>query len=100
MRFTTNAKQLSETLVNMNRVINAKNVLPILADIVFTVKDDNLTLKASDSEVTMQTTIALTDYEGEGSFPARQPTDILNGEGGGQGGENRLLLWYVHTACR
>ena len=68
MRFTTNAKQLSETLVNMNRVINAKNVLPILADIVFTVKDDNLTLKASDSEVTMQTTIALTDYEGEGSF--------------------------------
>lgn len=68
MRFTTNAKQLSETLVNMNRVINTKNVLPILADIVFTVKDDNLTLKASDSEVTMQTAIALTDCEGEGSF--------------------------------
>ena len=68
MRFTTNAKQLSETLVNMNRVINTKNVIPILADIVFTVKDDNLTLKASDSEVVMETTIALTDCEGEGSF--------------------------------
>lgn len=68
MRFTTNAKQLSETLVNMNRVINTKNVIPILADIVFTVKDDNLTLKASDSEVIMETTIALTDCEGEGSF--------------------------------
>ena len=68
MRFTTNAKQLSETLVNMNRVINTKNVIPILADIVFTVKDDNLILKASDSEVVMETTIALTDCEGEGSF--------------------------------
>ena len=68
MRFTTNAKQLSETLVNMNRVINTKNVIPILADIVFTVKDDNLTLKASDSEVIMETTITLTDCEGEGSF--------------------------------
>ena len=68
MRFTTNAKQLSETLINMNRVINTKNVIPILADIVFTVKDDNLTLKASDSEVVMETTIALTDCEGEGSF--------------------------------
>lgn len=68
MRFTTNAKQLSETLVNMNRVINTKNVIPILADIVFTVKDDNLTLKASDSEVVMETTIALTDCEGEGIF--------------------------------
>lgn len=68
MRFTTNAKQLSETLVNMNRVINTKNVIPILADIVFTVKDDNLTLKASDSEVIMETNITLTDCEGEGSF--------------------------------
>ena len=77
MRFTTNAKQLSETLVNMNRVINTKNVLPILADIVFTVKDDNLTLKASDSEVTMQTVIALTDYEGEGCF-AINGKDIMD----------------------
>lgn len=77
MRFTTNAKQLSETLVNMNRVINTKNVMPILADIVFTVKDDNLTLKASDSEVTMQTVIALTDYEGEGCF-AINGKDIMD----------------------
>lgn len=77
MRFTTNAKQLSETLVNMNRVINTKNVMPILADIVFTVKDDNLTLKASDSEVTMQTAIALTDYEGEGCF-AINGKDIMD----------------------
>lgn len=68
MNFTTTAKQLSEQLVNMNRVINSKNAMPILADIVFTVKDNILSLKASDSEVTLMANIELTESEGEGCF--------------------------------
>ena len=68
MNFTLAAKQLSEQLVNMNRVINSKNVLPILADIVFTVKGNILSLKASDSEVTLMADIELTESEGEGCF--------------------------------
>ena len=68
MNFTTTAKQLSEQLVNMNRVINSKNALPILADIVFTVKDNILSLKASDSEVTLMADIELAESEGEGCF--------------------------------
>ena len=76
MRFTTSSKQLSEQLMNMSRVINSKNVLPILADIVFTVKGDTLSLKASDSEVTLMTDIILTEAEGEGGF-AVNAKDIL-----------------------
>lgn len=60
----------------MSRVINSKNVLPILADIVFTVKGDTLSLKASDSEVTLMTDIILTEAEGGGGF-AINAKDIL-----------------------
>ena len=52
----------------MNRVINSKNVLPILADIVFTVEGDTLSLKASDSEVMLMADVPLTEASGEGSF--------------------------------
>lgn len=68
MRFTTTTKQLSDILVNMNRVINTKNCLPILADVVFNVKGDTLLLVASDGETTLSTAITLTDCEGEGKF--------------------------------
>ena len=52
----------------MCRVINSKNVLPVLADIVFTVEGDTLSLKASDSEVTLMADVPLTEASGEGSF--------------------------------
>ncbi len=68
MRFTTTVQNLNENLVNMNRVINTKNSLPILSDIVFAVKNGILTLKASDGEVTLMTTIELTESEGDGKF--------------------------------
>lgn len=78
MQFTTTSKELSEVLVNMNRVINSKNVLPILADIIFIVKNSNLTLKVSDGEVTLQADVTITDVEGEGTF-AVNAKDIMEG---------------------
>ena len=79
MRFTTSSKELNEVLVSMNRVINNKNSLPILADIVFDIKDDNLYLKASDGEITLKAEITVTDYEGVGSFAvnAKDITDAV-----------------------
>ena len=76
MKFTTTSKELSEVLVNMNRVINSKNSLPILADVVFTVKENTLSLKASDSENTLMTELTLAEAEGEGSF-AVNAKDIM-----------------------
>ena len=45
MRFSTTSKELGEILVNMNRVINNKCTMPILYDIIFELKEDNLSLK-------------------------------------------------------
>lgn len=58
----------------MSRVINSKNSLPILADIVFDVKEDILNLKASDGEIMLWQKISVTDNEGEGSFAVNAKT--------------------------
>lgn len=68
MRFSTTSKELGEILVNMYRVINNKCTMPILYDIIFELKEDNLSLKASDNEVMLVTNITVTDVEGDGIF--------------------------------
>lgn len=79
MKFTTSSKELNEVLANMNRVINSKNSLPILADIVFDIKGNILSLKASDSEILLMAQTTVTDNEGEGNFAvsAKSITDAV-----------------------
>ena len=68
MKFTASSKEMNEVLTNMNRVINSKNSLPILADIVFEIKNNNLGMKASDGEILLMAQVTVTDNEGEGCF--------------------------------
>ncbi len=68
MRFTVSSTALSSKLTALSRVINSKNALPILGDFVFDISDQTLKLTASDSENTLQTTIELTESDGECSF--------------------------------
>ncbi len=68
MRFTVSSTALSSKLNALSRVINSKNSLPILADFLFDIHDNVLTLTASDSENVMKTQIALTESTGDGSF--------------------------------
>jgi DNA polymerase-3 subunit beta len=68
MRFTVSSSALSSKLVALSKVINSKNALPILGDFVFDIKGNTLSLTASDSENTMQTTVELTDSDGDGRF--------------------------------
>ena len=68
MRFTVSSTALSSKLVALSRVINSKNALPILGDFVFDISGQTLRLTASDSENTMQTTVELTDSDGDGRF--------------------------------
>jgi DNA polymerase-3 subunit beta len=49
-------------------VINSKNALPILGDFVFDINGQTLSLTASDSENTMQTTVELAESDGDGRF--------------------------------
>ena len=68
MRFTVSSTALSNKLVALSKVINSKNALPILGDFVFNISGQTLQLTASDSENTMQTTVELTEADGDGRF--------------------------------
>ena len=68
MKLIVNKALLGEAANLLARVINPKNALPILGDVLFDVKNNEVTLTASDSEVTMSTTIGLDTMEGEGRF--------------------------------
>ena len=68
MRFTVSSTALSSKLNALSRVINSKNSLPILADFVFDIQDNVLTLTASDSENTMKTEVVLNESDGNGRF--------------------------------
>lgn len=68
MRFTVSSTALGSRLLTLGKVINSKNSLPILGDFLFEVNDGRLQLTASDSEVTMKTTIELNENDGNGRF--------------------------------
>lgn len=68
MKFTLSSTALSSKLVALSRVINSKNSLPILADFIFKVDNNVLRLAASDSENMMETSIELTESDGNDSF--------------------------------
>jgi DNA polymerase-3 subunit beta len=68
MRFTLSSTALSNKLSALSKVINSKNALPILGDFVFDIQGQTLTLTASDSENTMQTTVELTESSDNGRF--------------------------------
>lgn len=50
------------------KVINSKNPMPILGDILCEVKDNQLTMMGSDSECSIHTNLELQTMEGEGKF--------------------------------
>lgn len=68
MKFTVSSVSLSAKLSAVGKVINSKNALPILGDIVFEIKDGNLSLTASDSEIWLQTGLELVEGGEEGIF--------------------------------
>ena len=68
MRFTLSSTALSSCLNTLSRVINSKNSLPILDCFLFKVNDGLLSITASDSENTIQSTLKLDSAEGNGDF--------------------------------
>ncbi len=79
MTFSIINSEISNKLQMVSKVVNSKNVLPILDNIIFTITDGILYLKASDSENTLATKITLAQADGEGSFAvsARSITDAM-----------------------
>ena len=70
MKLIVSKSALEDCVKNLCKVINTKNALPILGDILFEVNQKAKTahLTASDSEVTMTYEVVLEECEGEGRF--------------------------------
>lgn len=79
MKFVVSSTELLSHLQIVGRVINTKNTLPILDNLLFQLEDKDLIITASDLESTMITRIPLENVSGEGSvaIPARILTDSL-----------------------
>jgi DNA polymerase-3 subunit beta len=81
MKLIVSKSALEDCVKNLVRVINPKNAMPILGDILFEVnmKQKTAHLTASDGEVTMIYEVVLVECEGEGRFcvSARLLADML-----------------------
>ena len=83
MKFIVSKLALEEAVKNLSRVINSKNALPILGDILFEVnaEEKSVLLTASDSEIWLQYTLTIDDCDGGGRFAVgnKRLADMLKG---------------------
>ena len=68
MKFTIQSTAIEGAAILLSKVINAKNPLPILGDILCEVANNQLTMTGSDGECSIGTTLDLDTMEGEGRF--------------------------------
>ena len=66
MDFVISSSQLLSHLQIVSRVVNSKNALPILDNVLLSIEDGLLRITASDLESTITTTIPLENYSGTG----------------------------------
>ena len=66
MKFTISSSKLFSQLQAVSRVINNKNSLPILDDVLFDLTGNELRLTASDGETTIRTSVEVENVEGAG----------------------------------
>ena len=66
MKFNVSSSKLFSQLQAVSRVINNKNALPILDDVLFDLVGNELKLTASDGETTIRTSIEVENAEGQG----------------------------------
>lgn len=73
MKFTLNSADLSARLKKICRVLNTKGPLPILGCVLFQVKDNTLTLTASDGDLSLMTSLVVFDsQDGTVAIESRQ----------------------------
>ena len=66
MKFNVSSSKLFSQLQAVSRVINSKNALPILDDVLFDLSGNELKLTASDGETTIRTSVEVDGVEGAG----------------------------------
>ncbi|MBS9776242.1 MAG: DNA polymerase III subunit beta, partial [Fusobacterium sp.] len=78
MNFVISSTTLLKHLQSISGVLSTSNTLPILDNFLFEIKDDRLTVSASDIETTMLTSMDVeATEEGKIAIPAKLLLDIL-----------------------
>lgn len=78
MRFIVNSTALLRQLQKLNGVISSSNTLPILDNFLFNIKDNQMSIVASDLETTMMSSISVeADEDGRITIAARILIDTL-----------------------
>ena len=93
MKFSINKNKILEQLINVNRAISPKNIIPILNGVKFELNEEGLYLTASDSELTIRSFIpneSINKVENTGSIIIQSkflldiirklPSDLINFE--------------------
>lgn len=68
MKFTVSSNELLSRLLVVGKAIVAKSSLPILENFLFTINNNVLKITASDSEITIETYLNISNCEGNGSY--------------------------------
>ena len=79
MNLTISSTHLLKALMDVSKAIPSKSPLPILENFLFVLKDGKLEITASDSELTLRTSLPvdLSEEDGTVAVPARHMTDLL-----------------------
>ncbi len=78
MEFKANTSELLKALNKVNGVVPSKTALPILENILFDLSKNTLSLSATDLEVSMTTSITVTEVKpGKVAVPAKRLIDTL-----------------------
>ena len=78
MKFSVKSSDLRDVLLSVINVVPTKTTLPILGNVLFSLKDDKLYLSATDLEVTIRTSIKVkVEKEGGVALPGKIIGDII-----------------------
>ncbi len=79
MKLIISSSELLKGIMTVAKAIPAKSALPILENFLFNLKNNVLEITASDSELTMRTSIEVENAEEEGqiAIPAKHLMDLL-----------------------
>jgi len=79
MQFSVSKNTLLSHLHKVSKVAPARSTIPILNSILFSLKENKLSLRASDIEITLSTSFQVNGLEdGEIAIPSRIITDIIS----------------------
>lgn len=78
MRFHIDAKAFAAAVASVARVIESRNTIPILSNVVIAARDNQIVLKGTDLDLEIEGAVEATVLEpGETTVPARLSSDII-----------------------